>query len=245
MRELRIAARDLDGGVTVLDLDGALDKRTVGELEKTMTGLADRGRLRLVVNAERLNYISSDGMGVFLSHLIKIRKSGGDIKFCNMRDEARTVVSYLGLAKLLTIKETEREAVSDFKKAEPKDAAKEPDKLRIELEERGNVSVLILHGFIDRHTIELLDKTLRGLFDKSRSKLVIDCAELTYISSNGMGVFISYVNKARNLNGDIRFCAMRDIAKTVITMLGLHRLFQVFETRDQAVSSFAGDAPKK
>ena len=96
MKELRIAERDLDGGVTVLDLDGALDKRTTPELERTVTSLTDKGKLRLVVNCERLTYISSDGMGVFLSHLIKIRKSGGDIKFCNMRDEARTVVSYLG-----------------------------------------------------------------------------------------------------------------------------------------------------
>jgi anti-sigma B factor antagonist len=239
MKGLKIGTRDLDGGITVLDLDGALDKRSTGDLEKTMAGLADRGRLRLVVNCDKLTYISSDGMGVFLSHLIKIRKTGGDIKFCNMKDEARTVLSYLGLAKLLAVKDTEREAVAEFRKGDPaKEPPKEPEKLRIDVEERGAVSVVVLHGFIDRHTIELVDKTLRGLFDKTRSKLVIDCAELTYISSNGMGVFISYVNKARNLNGDIRFCNMRDIARTVITMLGLHRLFEVFETRDAAVDSF-------
>lgn len=239
MKELRIATRDLDGNVTVLDLDGALDKRTTPELEKTVTALTDKGKLRLVVNCERLTYISSDGMGVFLSHLIKIRKSGGDIKFCNMRDEARTVVSYLGLTKLLTIKDTEREAVGDFKKAEPaKDEKKEGEKLSIKLEEHGPVTVLILNGFIDRHTIELVDKTLKGLLEKGRAKIVVDFAELTYISSNGIGVFISHVNKARGQGGDIRFCAMRDIAKTVVTMLGLHRLFEAFEHRDAAVESF-------
>jgi anti-sigma B factor antagonist len=239
MKELRIATRDLDGSVTVLDLDGALDKRTTPELERTVTSLTDKGKLRLVVNCERLTYISSDGMGVFLSHLIKIRKSGGDIKFCNMRDEARTVVSYLGLSKLLSIRDTEREAVADFKKGEPaKDEKKDGEKLSIKLEERGAVTVLVLNGFIDRHTIELVDKTLKALLEKSRAKIVVDCAELTYISSNGMGVFISYVNKARGQGGDIRFCSMRDIAKTVITMLGLHRLFEVFDHRDLAVESF-------
>ena len=38
---------------------------------------------------------------------------------------------------------------------------------------------------------------------------------------------------------EIRFCNMRDIARTVITMLGLHRLFEVFEERNAAVQSFA------
>jgi anti-sigma B factor antagonist len=241
MKELRLATRDLDGGVTVLDLDGALDRRTVADLDRMLVGLADRGKLRIVVNCEKLGSISSEGMGVFLSHLIKIRKTGGDIKFCNMRDEARTVVSYLNITKLLSIKETERDAVADFKKAAPaKEGAKEGEKLSITIEERGPVSVLVLAGFIDRHTIELVDKTLKGLLEKNRPRIVVDCAELTYISSNGMGVFISYVNKARNMGGDIRFCSMRDIAKTVITMLGLHRLFEVFEHRDAAVESYKG-----
>src|SRR5262245_29231730 len=179
-------------------------------------------------------------MGVFLAHLLKIRKSGGDIKFCSMKEEARAVLSVLGLSKLLTVKDTERDALADFKKSEKSaDQGPEPDKLRIEREDKDAVSVLALYGFIDRHTIDGLDKTLRQLLHQGRSKIVVDCAELTYISSNGMGVFISYVNKARNMGGDIRFCNMRDIARTVITMLGLHRLFEVFDDRGVAVQSFA------
>lgn len=242
MKELRIATRDVDSGrVTILDLDGYLDKRTTGELERAIGALIDRGQLRIVINCEKLQYLSSDGMGVFLAHLIKIRKSGGDIKFCSMKEDHRAVLSVLGLSKLLTVKDTERDALSDFKKSEKgeRDAGQEPDKLRIEREDKDAVTVLALHGFIDRHTIDGLDKALRGLLDQGRSKIVVDCAELTYISSNGMGVFISYVNKARNMGGDIRFCNMRDIARTVITMLGLHRLFEVFDDRGVAVQSFA------
>jgi anti-sigma B factor antagonist len=246
MKELWIATRDLEGSVTVLDLDGALDKRTTQDLERAVSALTDKGRQRLVVNCERLSYISSDGIGVFLSHLIKVRKSGGDIKFCNMRDEPRMQVNILGLSKLLTIKETEREAVSDFKKVEPaKEAARENDKLVIKLDERGSVTLLALQGFVDRHTIELVDKALRDLLNRNRSQLVIDCAQLSYISSNGMGVFISYVNKARNQGGDIRFCCMRDIPKTLMSMLGLNRLFEVFEDRDGAVASFAAKIAEK
>ncbi|MBI3723319.1 STAS domain-containing protein, partial [bacterium] len=148
-------------------------------------------------------------------------------------------LSYLGLGKLLTVRDSEKDAVLDFKKADSaKEETREPEKLRIEVEEKGPVTVLVLHGFIDRHTLEALDRTLRGLIDSGRAKLVVDCAELTYISSNGMGVFISYVSKARSHGGDVRFCSMREIAKTVITMLGLHRLFEVHETRDAAVASF-------
>jgi anti-sigma B factor antagonist len=240
MPKLEISRRDHpEAGVSVLELTGVLDGRSTAALEEEMQDLAGRGRLKVVVNCSGLTHLSSDGMGIFLSHLIKIRKQGGDIKFCSMRDEVRAVLSVLGLGKLLVVKEDEEIAVASFSEgATSAKPANESEKLRVEISEEGSVSVCSLFGFVDRHTIEQLDTKLDTLLDSGKSQIVIDCAELTYISSNGMGVFISYVSKARSLEGDIRLCNMRDIARTVITMLGLHRLFQVFESRQAAVDSY-------
>lgn len=240
MSELRVETRDLEGGVSVLALDGVLDKRGTGALEQRIRELIEAGKCRLVVNCERLSHMSSDGMSVFLSQLIKIKKAGGDIKFAGMTPEVKNVLSVLGLNKLLTVKASEREAVAEFNQAASRQKPKEAEKLRVDVIEDGKAAVVALFGFVDRHTIALLDGALAGLLEKGKANIIIDCAELTYISSNGMGVFISYVNKARNMGGDIRFCNMRDIARTVITMLGLHRLFEVYDDRDGAVESFAG-----
>ncbi|MGE0713233.1 MAG: STAS domain-containing protein [Planctomycetota bacterium] len=240
MSELAISRRDLpEAGVSVIVLNGVLDGRSTAALEAEMRDLAERGRLKVVVDCAGLTHLSSDGMGIFLSHLIKIRKQGGDIKFCAMRQEVRAVLSVLGLGKLLVVSETEQEAVRSFGEATaPAPAAAEGEKLRVEVTEEAGVAVCSLFGFVDRHTIEQLDGVLDGLLEQGKSRIVIDCAELTYISSNGMGVFISYVSKARSLDGDIRLCNMRDIARTVITMLGLHRLFQVFDSRAAAIQSY-------
>ena len=237
MAELRIETRDLDDGISVVTLDGILDKRGTAPLEQKVRELIDGGRLKLVVNCERLTHLSSDGMSVFLSHLIKIKKAGGDIKFSNMSPEVKSVLAVLGLNKLLVVKPTEKDAVADFIAAKAK--PKETEKLRIELDDVGDVAVCSLYGFVDRHTIGLLDNVLAQLIEKGRARIVIDCAELTYISSNGVGVFISYVSKARNHGGDIKLCNLGDVARTVINMLGLHRHFELFESRSDAVTSFA------
>lgn len=237
MSELSIETRDLEDGVSVLSLGGVLDKRSVAPLEQRVRELIDGGRLKLVVNCERLTQLSNDGMSVFLSHLIKLKKAGGDIKFCQMSPEVKSVLSLLHLNKLLVVKDTEAQAVADFASARQK--PKEGEKLRIDVDEVGDVSICSLHGFVDRHTIALLDTTLADLLERGRARVVIDCAELTYISSNGMGVFISYVSKARAQGGDIKLCNLRDVARTVITMLGLHRHFEVFESRSDAVTSFS------
>lgn len=238
MSDLTLESRELPEGVVVLELRGVLDSRSTKQLESTIRSLIDAGKLKVVVNCAELIHLSSDGMGVFLSHLIKLRKQGGDIKFAAMRDDVKSVLSVLGLGKLLVVKATENEAVAEFVQAAAREKPKETEKLRIEVSEAGEVSVCSLYGFVDRHTIAQLDETLSGLLQANKPRIVIDCAELTYISSNGMGVFISYVSKARGMGGDIRLCNMRDIARTVITMLGLHRLFEVFESRTEAIASY-------
>jgi anti-sigma B factor antagonist len=237
--ELRVESRDAEGGVTVLTLDGVLDKRSTAALEQRLRDLLEAGKFKLVIVCEKLSHMSSDGMSVFLSQLIKIKKAGGDIKFCSMTPEVKGVLNVLGLNKLLVVKASEREAVAEFTQSAAKQKPKESEKLRVDVEDVQDVSVVALFGFVDRHTIALLDGALAGLLDRGRARIIIDCAELTYISSNGMGVFISYVSKARSQGGDIKLCNLRDVARTVITMLGLHRHFEVFESRSDAVGSFA------
>lgn len=240
MSEMQIDTRHLDEGITVLALTGVLDKRSSKALETSMGELAQQGKLKFIVDCAQLSHLSSDGMGVFLSFLIKIRKQGGDIKFCSMRSEVETVLSVLGLSKLLVVRKDLDEAVADFlQTATPATPEKDAQKLRIEREQQDGVTVLSLFGFVDRHTITLLDESLASSLEAG-SRIVIDCAELTYIYSNGMAVFISYVAKARSQGGDIRLCNLRDVARTVITMLGLHRHFEVFESREEALASFAG-----
>ncbi len=247
MSELTIKERALDdqageaGDVVVLSLGGVLDKVTCPELEARMKTLVEAGKARFVVECSGLAHLSNEGMRVFLSQLIKLRKADGDIKFCNMSPDVKSVLSVLRLGKLLTVSETLDEAVADFAKASAAPPRRSPasQKLRIEIEDVGSdVSVCGLFGFVDRHTINQLDEALSDLLARKRARIVIDCAELTYISSNGMGVFISYVSKARNQGGDIRLCNLRDVARTVITMLGLHRHFEVFEEREAALASY-------
>ncbi|RME05297.1 MAG: anti-sigma factor antagonist [Planctomycetota bacterium] len=100
------------------------------------------------------------------------------------------------------------------------------------------IYVVEVIGFVDRHTLDTLDKALADLLEAGKSKIIVHCEELNYISSNGMGVFISHLQAARQKGGDIRFCNMKDIGKTVITVLGLHNLFQIFDTLDEAVASY-------
>ena len=242
--EGHVGIRQLPGGITALDLRGYVDKQVVDAVDQAIARLVEQTRNRIVVNCADLTYIASRGVGVLLSHLIKIRKGGGDIKFCAMTRDVRTVVSVLGLEHLIQVHDSEDLAVGEFQRQarerEAKERAPEGDEQRTVglrfLD--GGICVVNLRGFIDRHMIDQLEAGLRRALEEEHGKIVVNCEGVAYIASKGMGVFLAYVPRARARGGDIRFCNMRDQTRTVITMIGMQNYFKIFDAEAEAIASY-------
>ena len=241
MAKVKLETRELAGGVVAVDVAGIIERQDVPLLQATIGRLIQEGKSRLVLNCRALESISSDGIAVLLSHLMKIRGEGGDIKFVGLNDDARREVRILGLQSILKVVDDEKDALQDFEARRlPQQVEDDEHKLEVTLlDGPGKVCVARLSGFVDRHAIDALDRALKQSLDDDRPQIVVSCDGLNYISSSGMGVFIAYTVKARNRGGDIRFCHLRDAPRTTITMLGLHNHFRVFETESEAVASYA------
>lgn len=65
-------------------VDGVIDTITAGELEEVIESLLKRGRYRIVVDLAGVDYISSAGWGIFISHIRDLRAKDGDIILANM-----------------------------------------------------------------------------------------------------------------------------------------------------------------
>jgi anti-anti-sigma factor len=73
-----------DRSVSEIRVDGVIDTLTAGELEEVIDTLIKRGRFRIVFDLAGVDYISSAGWGIFISHIKDVRANGGDIKLANM-----------------------------------------------------------------------------------------------------------------------------------------------------------------
>ena len=108
-----IAEKKLDN-VNVLSLSGRLDAYSATEVEKKLDSLIDSGQNRLVVNLEKLEYISSSGLRVFLAGLKKAKKQQGDIKLACMKPFIKEVFDIAGFSQLFNIFDTQEAAISGF-----------------------------------------------------------------------------------------------------------------------------------
>ena len=70
--------------ISEIRIDGVIDTITAGELEEVIDSLLKRSRYRIVIDLAGVDYISSAGWGIFISHIKDVRDHGGDIKLANM-----------------------------------------------------------------------------------------------------------------------------------------------------------------
>lgn len=96
-------SRSSEGELTVLALDGFLDAHTAPQFEAAIQKEIEAGNIRLVVDASRLTYISSAGLGVFMGFIEEIREKGGDIKICGLTPKVAQVFEILGFNALYDI----------------------------------------------------------------------------------------------------------------------------------------------
>ncbi|MCW5964487.1 MAG: STAS domain-containing protein [Bryobacterales bacterium] len=113
-----------------------------------------------------------------------------------------------------------------------------PDTFQILEEQQGEVALLRLHGYLDAHTAAEFESAIQRRVDQGCACIVVDCEKLSYISSAGLGVFMSFIEELREKEGDIRIGGLLPKVRQVFDILGFTEIFQLFDTADAAVTSF-------
>lgn len=94
--------KKLDGGVMNLELDGSLDTNTapglLADLEPQLRNLS-----KLVLNCEKLSYISSAGLRVLLTFQQELEAAGKTMELHYVNDLIRDVFDVTGFLDILTI----------------------------------------------------------------------------------------------------------------------------------------------
>jgi len=100
--------------VSEVRVDGVIDTTTAGELEEVMDSLLKRDRYRVVLDLAGVDYISSAGWGIFISHIKEVRANDGDIKLANMITNVYEIYELLEFDKVLKVYSSVDAAREDF-----------------------------------------------------------------------------------------------------------------------------------
>ncbi len=104
--------------------------------------------------------------------------------------------------------------------------------------QRDSVNVIELKGYLDAHTAPRLEEALQGLVDSRRFNIIVNCRDLSYISSAGLGVFMAFIEDVRKNKGDIKLTNMSPKVYNVFDLLGFPLLYEILSDEQEAVKRF-------
>lgn len=98
------------------------------------------------------------------------------------------------------------------------------------------VSIVKLSGRLDSNNAAETEQQAMGLVEKGQKRIVIDMADLGYVSSAGLRVFLVLAKRIKGAGGGLAFHSMSDNVKEVFEVSGFINVLTVCESREDALA---------
>lgn len=108
--------------------------------------------------------------------------------------------------------------------------------MKITSEKENDHYIIGIEGDLDASSCIILDKSISDAVSKGEKKIIIDCDRLNYISSAGLGVFMSYLQDFENNKISLVLFGLSEKVKNVFQILGLDQLIKIVNTKEEAKS---------
>ena len=111
--------------------------------------------------------------------------------------------------------------------------------MQIEVRNRGEVKLLKLSGRLTLgDAVDSLRATLNDLADTGANHYVVDLADIAMLDSSGIGLLIQYLTNCKQRGGALKLLNPSPFAVKTLKMIGLLKLFEVFDDQEAALASF-------
>ncbi len=100
--------------VKVLEFEGKLDTQTSPDAQGELTRLIEEGARKILVDFDKLDYISSAGLRVLLAAAKQLKAENGELRICGLNELVKEVFDISGFATIFKVFAGVPEALDDF-----------------------------------------------------------------------------------------------------------------------------------
>ena len=111
--------------------------------------------------------------------------------------------------------------------------------MELTVKDDGRVTVVSLSGDLVAGDSELtFKKTISRLLEDGKVELLVDCTGLRFVDSTGLGALVRALTTSQNEGGRTKLLGVGTNLKKLLALTKLDSVFEMFDDREQAVSSF-------
>ena len=105
-------------------------------------------------------------------------------------------------------------------------------------EKRKDIFIFKLNGRLDSNTSPGLEKRIFEAIENGTRNMIVDFAELDYISSAGLRVILKATKDLKRSEGKIILSSMQDYVKEVFEIAGFDSFLPIVPTMGDAIKQF-------
>lgn len=102
------------GNINVVKVQGRLDASTSAKLEEALNEFSSQDKVRVLVDCQELEYISSAGLRVLLAAAKDFQKRNGKIFLSSLNANVKQVFEISGFTSIFPIYESTEKAIADI-----------------------------------------------------------------------------------------------------------------------------------
>lgn len=100
------------------------------------------------------------------------------------------------------------------------------------------VVVMQLPELLNTENAQAFREEVQPLFDSHRPRIIFDCSMVRSIDGAGVEMMLHCLEEAMKRDGDVKLCALSAEAEVILELMRVGRVFEVFQTSEDAVRSF-------
>ena len=105
------------------------------------------------------------------------------------------------------------------------------------------VLVIKADGGLNARTAEGFVEDLEKLVDAGLRKIIVDCSELDYISSFGLGVLVRLHSRLARHGGNVKIASVKGMIVELMRLTKLNKLFEIYPDVSRARLAFRPKTP--
>lgn len=111
--------------------------------------------------------------------------------------------------------------------------------MKIKKNPQDDVMVLELSGKImGGPDFEKFKDEIANVLEGGHKKVILDLSGVPWINSTGLGILITGYHSVKAGDGQLKICSVKERVLSIFYISQLENIFDVFETREEAIASF-------
>ena len=108
--------------------------------------------------------------------------------------------------------------------------------MQIKYEQKGKIGIVNISGRLDASNSTELKESFRSYLADTVN-FVLDCSELEFVDSTGLGAIISILKSSTEKKGDVLIANLQQKPAMLFEITRAYKIFEVFDDLEKAVKS--------